>query len=234
MDSRAIIITILVSSLAGSAISSSIILGVPTIRETLRGPEGPQGQQGISGLQGIAGPQGATGSQGPKGDNGTQGPQGPQGPTGAQGPQGPTGPVGPIGPSEIPFEWASAKTLSSITEDDAYHDIPNMDLDIVLDRDSYIVIFTTILFEGSTASATYDEVLVRALVDGHSTSPSSISAYDVPSDPDPNGERGRFSGMFTYSASRGTYTIELQCRVADTSVLSVRDRILIVYALPIE
>ena len=234
MDSKAIIITILVSSLIGSAISSSIILGIPTIRETLRGPEGPQGLQGVAGPQGSMGVQGATGPQGPKGENGTRGPQGPTGAQGPQGPQGPTGPVGPIGPSEIPFEYVMAKTIIEVTEDDAYHDIPNMDVDIVLDRDSYIVIFTTLLFEGSTTSLTFDEVLVRALVDGHSTIPSSISAYDVPSDPDPNGERGRFSGMFTYSASQGTYTIELQCRVADTSVLSVRDRILIVYALPIE
>lgn len=69
-----VIITIVLSTV----LSTVVMLGFPSFREMLRGPQGVQGTQGI---QGVQGPQGEKGIQGTIGSRGVQGPVGPQGPS---------------------------------------------------------------------------------------------------------------------------------------------------------
>ena len=75
-----IVVAVIISVALSSAVTYTMIMYVPQIQETLRGPQGPQGEQGI---------------QGEKGDLGLQGPQG------LQGLVGPQGPIGPPGVSEV-------------------------------------------------------------------------------------------------------------------------------------
>jgi len=221
-----LIITIVSASLVSTLLTSGIILGIPSIRETLRGPIG------------VTGAQGSTGSQGPKGDTGLQGPQGIQGPTGttgAQGPQGIQGIQGIQDPSKIPFESTASRTIDSIVTPGSYRDIPDMDVDIIIDSPSNLLVHVTMLLSGdytSTATSGYDELLVRALLNGAAMSPTYISAYDVALNPDTDGERQRFSCTFTYPVSPDQYTVKLQARVSSNSEVSIYDRELLVYALP--
>jgi len=77
---------IVITSLVSSVVSMGVLLGVPSVREMLRGPQGIQGEQGIQGLKGDTGAQGLTGPQGPQGIQGIKGDTGIQGPVGSQGP----------------------------------------------------------------------------------------------------------------------------------------------------
>jgi len=229
MESKGLIIAIVSASLISTLLTSGIILGIPQIRETLRGPEGPIGATGAQGLTGAQGPKGDTGSQGP------QGPQGIQGSTGATGAQGPQGIQGPPGLSEIPFESATSRILDAIDATGTYRDIPDMEVDITVDRSSNLVVHVTLLFSGDYTGAAisgYDELSVRALLDGTAMRPTYISAYDVPFDPDPDGERQRFSCTFTYPVSPDTYVVKLQAKVSVNSEVDIYDRELIVFALP--
>jgi hypothetical protein len=80
------IVIIVITSLVSSVVSMGVLLGVPSVREMLRGPQGIQGEQGIQGLKGDTGAQGLTGSQGPQGIQGIKGDTGIQGLVGPQGP----------------------------------------------------------------------------------------------------------------------------------------------------
>lgn len=232
MESKRLIIAIVGASLVSTLLTSGIILGVPQVRETLRGPEGPIGATGAKGPIGLTGPQGA------KGDTGLQGPQGPQGikgSTGATGVQGPQGIQGLQGPSDIPFASATSRLLDTIDATGTYRDIPDMEVDITVDRDSNLLVHVTLLLSGeftSTATSGYDELFVRALIDSSPMRPTYISAYDVPLNPDPDGERQRFSCTFTYPVSADTYTVKLQAKVSVNSDVSIYDRELTVFALP--
>lgn len=226
MESKGLIIAIISASLVSTLLTSGIILGIPQIRESLRGPEGPIGLTGVQGLQGP---------QGPKGDTGSQGPQGAQGSTGATGAQGPQGIQGLPGPSEIPFESVTSRLIETIEDTGTYRDIPDMELDITVDRTSNIVVYVTLLLSGdytSTATSGYDELTVRALLDSTTMRPTYISAYDVALNPDPDGERHRFTCTFTYPVSPDTYSIRLQAKISSNSEVDVYDRVLIAYALP--
>jgi len=194
MEIKGLIITIVSASLVSTLLTSGIILGVPSIRETLRGPQGPIGETGA---------QGSTGSQGPKGDTGLQGPQGIQGPTGAKGAQGPQGIQGTPGPSKIPFESTTSRIFDTIIATGSYRDIPDMEVDIAVDRSSNLLVHVTMLLSGdyTTVTSGYEELFVRALLDGAAMSPTYISAYDVALNPDPDGERQRFSCTFTRARS---------------------------------
>ncbi len=226
MESKSLIIAIIGASLVSTLLTSGIILGVPQVRETLRGSTGPIGVTGAQGLVGPQGPKGATGDQGAKGATG------PAGPTGAQGPQ---GVPGLAGPSKIPFASATSRVVETIDATGAYRDIPDMDVDITVDRSSNLVVHVTLLFDGDytdTITQGYDELLVRALVDSTAMRPTYISAYDVALNPDPDGERQRFTCTFTYPVSADTYTVRLQARVSSNSEVDLYDRELIVFALP--
>jgi len=172
MESKGLIIAIVTASLVSTLISSCIILGVPQVRETLRGPEGPIG---VTGAQGSTGPQGAkgdTGSQGPIGLQGLRGIQGIQGSTGATGAQ---GIQGLSGPSKIPFASATSRIIDTIDATGTYRDIPDMEVDITVDRPSNLLVHVTLLFSGvytSTATSGYDELSVRALIDGTAMTPT--------------------------------------------------------------
>lgn len=98
--------SVVMSVIASTLVVLILILGVPAIRESIRGPQGiqgpegtqgPQGVQGIQGVQGELGPEGPLGITGPIGPQGYQGIQGPEGPEGSQGVQGEPGPIGPAG-----------------------------------------------------------------------------------------------------------------------------------------
>jgi hypothetical protein len=235
MEIKGLIIAIVSASLVSTLLTSGIILGVPSIRETLRGPQGPIGVTGEKGSTGSQGSKGDTGLQGPKGDTGLQGPQGIQGPTGATGVQGPQGIQGIQGPSKIPFESTTSRTVDTIVATGSYWDIPDMDVDITVSRSSNLLVHVTMLFSGdftSTATSGHDELFVRALLDGATMSPNYISAYDVALNPDPDGERQRFSCTFTYPVSPDQYSVRLQAKVSSNSDVSIYDRELIVYALP--
>ena len=103
-----IIVAILISVLATSAVTAEVTMQYVT---GPIGPQGPKGDTGDKGDTGAQGPTGETGPQGPKGDTGATGATGSQGPkgdtgdtgatgaTGATGPEGPEGPIGPVGPS---------------------------------------------------------------------------------------------------------------------------------------
>jgi hypothetical protein len=226
MESKSLIIAIIGASLVSTLLTSGIILGVPQVRDTLRGPEGPIGQTGAQGPVGLQGPKGGTGEQGVKGATG------PAGPTGAQGPQ---GLQGPIGPSKIPFASVSSRAIETVEATATYRDIPDMDTDIIVDKSSNLVVHVTLLFDGiysDTITQGYDELFVRALVDSTAMRPTYISAYDVVVTPDPDGERQRFTCTFTYPVSADTYTIRLQARVSSNSEVEIYDRELIVFALP--
>ena len=232
MESKGLMIAIISASLVSTLLTSGIILGIPQIREALRGPEGPIGLTGAQGTTGLQGPKGDTGSQGQQGVQGVQGVKGATGSTGAQGAQ---GNQGLPGPSDIPFESVNSRIVDVIDATGAYRDIPDMVLDINVDRDSNIVVHVTLLLSGdftSSATSGFDELSVRALLDGSAMRPTFISAYDVPLNPDPDGERQRFTGTFTYPVSSGTYRIRLQAKVSVNSEVDVYDRVLIAYALP--
>jgi hypothetical protein len=232
MDGKGLIIAIVCASLVSTLISSSIILGVPQIRETLRGPIGPIG---VTGAQGPIGPQGVKGDTGLRGLQGLQGPQGIQGLTGATGVQGSQGIQGLQGPSKIPLVSVTSRIADVVDATGTYRDIPDMEVDIIVDRSSNLLVHVTVLLGGvytSTATSGYDELSVRALVDGTAMRPTYISAYDVALNPDPDGERQRFSCMFTYPVSADTYTIRLQAKVSINSEVDIYDRELIVLALP--
>ncbi|MCX6642031.1 MAG: hypothetical protein NTV15_01410 [Candidatus Bathyarchaeota archaeon] len=232
MDSKGLIIAIVSASLVSTLISSCIILGVPQIRETLRGPEGAIG---VTGAQGPTGSQGVKGDTGLRGLQGLQGPQGIQGPTGAVGAQGAQGIQGLQGPSKIPFVSVTSRIADVVDATGTYRDIPDMEADIIVDRNSNLLVHVTLLLSGdytSTATSGYDELSVRALVDGVAMRPTYISAYDVSLTPDPDGERQRFSCTFTYPVSADTYTIRLQAKVSVNSEVEIYDRELIAFALP--
>jgi len=229
MESKGLIIAIVSASLVSTLLTSGIILGIPQIRETLRGPEGPIG---------LTGAQGPTGPQGPKGDTGLQGQQGSQGiqgATGATGAQGPQGIQGLQGPSNIPFAYETSRILDTIDATGTFRDIPDMEVNIIVDRSSNLIVHVTLLFSGeytSTVTSGSDELSVRALIDSSSMRPTYFSAYDVALDPDPDGERQRFSCTFTYPVSPDTYTVRLQAKVSSNSEVDIYDRELIVFALP--
>jgi hypothetical protein len=226
MDNKGLIIAIISASLVSTILTSGIILGIPQVRESLMGPQGPIG---LTGSQGIQGPKGDVGLQGPQGNAGTTGA------TGAQGPQGIQGIQGIPGPSNIPFESATSRIVETIDSTGTYRDISDMDLNILVAKNSNMVVHVTLLLSGdytSTATSGYDELFIRALLDGGSISPTYISAYDVALNPDPDGERQRITCTFTYPVTPDTYTIKIQAKISTNSVVDVYDRILIVYALP--
>jgi hypothetical protein len=226
MDNKGLIIAILSASLVSTILTSGIILGIPQVREFLIGPQGPIG---LTGSQGIQGPKGDVGLKGPQGEEGTTGA------TGAQGPQGIQGIQGIPGPSNIPFESATSRIVETIDSTGTYRDIPDMDLNILVARNSNMVVHVTLLLSGdytSTATSGYDELFIRALLDSGSMSPTYISAYDVALNPDPDGERQRITCTFTYPVTPDTYTIKIQAKISTNSDVDVYDRILIVYALP--
>jgi len=59
-----LIVIIIIASMLSSVISMGMMLGISSIRESLRGPEGPQGIQGPIGPKGEQGPQGPQGLPG--------------------------------------------------------------------------------------------------------------------------------------------------------------------------
>jgi hypothetical protein len=73
MESNSKFITgVVLSVILSVSITVGIVLYVPVIRETLRGPEGPigpQGEPGPTGPRGLTGPEGSSGPPGPKGDS---------------------------------------------------------------------------------------------------------------------------------------------------------------------
>ena len=75
-----VLIIVIITSLVSSMVSIGVLLGVPQIREMIRGPQGIQGIQGVQGIQGPQGIQGIQGAQGIQGLKGNTGPQGIQGP----------------------------------------------------------------------------------------------------------------------------------------------------------
>ena len=83
-------IVIAISVLLSSALTLGIIIGVPPIREILKGPPGEEGPIGPKGIQGSQGEQGPIGHPGEEGHRGLKGDKGSQGPIGPQGPQGET------------------------------------------------------------------------------------------------------------------------------------------------
>jgi len=83
--------TIIIAILFSVILSTGIILIVPQVQDTLRGPQGELGPKGETGLQG---------EQGIPGESIT-GPQGLQGIQGIQGETGPIGLTGPPGISEV-------------------------------------------------------------------------------------------------------------------------------------
>lgn len=214
MESKGLLIAIIGASLVSTLLTSGIILGVPQVRDTLRGAQGPIGLTGAQGLQGV------------KGDTGAQGPVGA---TGAQGIQ------GPAGLSNIPFASITARTIETIDATSTYRDVPGLDVDLDVDTASNIVVHVTILFSGDytdTVISGYDELSVRALIDGTAMRPTYISAYDVALTPDEDGERQRFTCTFTYPVSADTYMIRIQAKISADSEVDVYDRVLIAYALP--
>lgn len=88
MDTSTLIMVVILSVIISTATSVGMIIGVPTFRELLRGPQGPEGPQGSQGVQGEMGP---------------------PGPIGPQSLEGPTGPIGPKGETGDPWilegEW---------------------------------------------------------------------------------------------------------------------------------
>ncbi len=80
MKINQVALIVIAATLLSTCLTAGMILGIPQLREALRGPQGEQGIQGIQGTQGIQGPQGTQGAQG------LQGPQGLKGDTGATGP----------------------------------------------------------------------------------------------------------------------------------------------------
>lgn len=74
-----IVLTIIISVVLSSAVTYTMIMYVPQIQDTLRGPQGEMGLQGIQGEQGVQGIQGEVGPQGERGPRGYTGPQGPPG-----------------------------------------------------------------------------------------------------------------------------------------------------------
>ena len=91
-----LIVGIVITILAASAISVGVSTQLMTGPE---GPEGPQGETGPQGPVGPQGPQGETGATGQRGETGPAGPTGPKGDTGDAGAIGPQGPAGPTGPT---------------------------------------------------------------------------------------------------------------------------------------
>ncbi len=88
-DTKQVVVIAVVATILASVLTTGVMLGVPSFRETIRGPQGAKGDtgaQGIQGIQGLTGPQGATGPQGVAGPQGIMGPQGAQGDAGPQGP----------------------------------------------------------------------------------------------------------------------------------------------------
>jgi hypothetical protein len=107
MKASQVVIIVLLTSVLSSAISVGLMLGMPTFREVLRGPQGIKGEQGIQGIQGI---------QGQKGEQGIQGIQGIKGDTGIQGPVGPQGPAW-----QFSGQWIQVKLWSTDTSiEDTY------------------------------------------------------------------------------------------------------------------
>jgi len=79
IDKNLLVLTVILSVFLSTATSFGMIVGVPTVRELLRGPLGPEGPQGLQGPQGEIGPQGPIGPQGSEGPIGRIGPKGEKG-----------------------------------------------------------------------------------------------------------------------------------------------------------
>jgi len=116
---RGIATAVILSVILSSWLNFGMIIMIPQVRESLRGPQGLQGPQGIQGPQG---PRGLTGLKGP------QGIHGPTGFTGAQGPQGPQGPESPAGTWGVPDFDSNWVSIDPGGKRELYHDLGSYDL----------------------------------------------------------------------------------------------------------
>lgn len=108
----AIILALLLMSLALPTASNAIFQAVGNQTSETVGVAGDDGADGANGLDGLDGANGLDGLNGLNGSDGLAGPQGPAGPAGAPGPAGPAGPQGPAGADGVGGGSSSAPSSS--------------------------------------------------------------------------------------------------------------------------